>query len=596
MLESFDIKLNQQIKFLEELNRKTPHVKNHINFDHEKKIIYVGNCKIDKFNIDIEFSLKDFKIYLNSFTTQDPELVSTLTSLNQQMTINNFEYHRSKENVIFLFHNIVKDNVSILTEHSLIEEIILIVQKKRHLNFKEAKKYIKELNGYSNAIPISFIEKFVNKHKDFLINHIQNEINPLIQDILVYKKSANKYKEINREVLKLFNKGHDKIIKQLLYLMWVDPINKELFKSITFLGLFTKKSSFLIENKNIIEEYHSIKPLYDTLIKDGNTNIAPFIALFKEDTSFLKQYFGKNLWKKITHQSNSRIKQIAFFIHFFYIKEKHRFSFNEFRKNLNTYQSSIKDLVSVLLTFKSYHLNNLKYYKIFQHFEESIDFIRAAHFLSHDSIRSGSKLKLNTRSNRIYSENTNWGIVRLFENFELYKDTLNMSKQLDLPFNYNWSPSKIRKKHEEYILIQLSENIVHKIYDKWNDIFKDITLSIYDNEKFKDINIERISSTTELAREGIIMKHCVYSYSDRIKNGNYLVFHINFGSLNSTLGLRLSKPFDLSTAHIDQHYSYCNSTIYDTLIIEFAKEFVNSLKEYSKKQNQLNNTLIDIEI
>ena len=130
---------------------------------------------------------------------------------------------------------------------------------------------------------------------------------------------------------------------------------------------------------------------------------------------------------------------------------------------------------------------------------------------------------------------------------------------LNLPFNPEWGEKTLKNKHDEYMSIyeegRFSKepfSCVEKLQGK--EVFNS-----------KGVEAKLIKSAYDLNVEGREMKHCVSSYSDLVREGQYIVYSIISKEQRSTLGIRVTAdwgaPDDKLLHYKDQIYGICNSQV-----------------------------------
>lgn len=104
-------------------------------------------------------------------------------------------------------------------------------------------------------------------------------------------------------------------------------------------------------------------------------------------------------------------------------------------------------------------------------------------------------------------------------NHPLFNDTTLMARTLGRKVNCKWGPKRLKEEH-----------------DKWS---LEITNTVLDCELEYDLNIRPIfkafaeysgykllSTNKDMLREGMLQKHCVGTYIQRVENGECAIFHI----------------------------------------------------------------------
>ena len=189
--------------------------------------------------------------------------------------------------------------------------------------------------------------------------------------------------------------------------------------------------------------------------------------------------------------------------------------------------------------------------------------------------------------NKLYSDNSD-------EWLTIYYDTINtLNLIVDILKN-----KETNKKNNKYIdLSRISENKLFEIknYDKLRELHDEM-FAVYRamedenkdilfrqivkehknlNFEFNHFEFKVIPNLKELSQEGLVMKHCIYTYLNDIVKGGYLAIRVKdkISKEKATLGLKIEKK----ELFVQQLKGYENSRPTHLLI--------HSVLEYCKGQN-----------
>lgn len=279
------------------------------------------------------------------------------------------------------------------------------------------------------------------------------------------------------------------------------------------------------------------KDLIRQCISDGMESITPlilYISRLPEELTItkLRGFLGKSLWKSVLKNSISRNRMLCVS----YEASK--------RQQHNHTLSELQQLPSGLLA--------------------RTETKRVVSLLAGKLIKDN---KLICKENDIHIKIDN-----------IILDTKSMCNQLgkDLPKQHTtWDLPKWEERHQYY-----TEQLHLKNYskDKFNSVY---TLDKEYKSFCGNYTAVLIDNAFDIKNEGVIMHHCVGSYSSRVKEGSYLVLSIldKDGSRRSTLGLyRGSRNVSFS-----QHYGYCNKYITCDNENQFAKDIILNINSQLKK-------------
>lgn len=253
--------------------------------------------------------------------------------------------------------------------------------------------------------------------------------------------------------------------------------------------------------------------IINQVIKDGNTNILPFVVFSGKDTQTLKKEFGKGLWKKVCKNSEHRNKMLFEVTHW---------------KELAGFPTSVLQKLKML----KYHGPELMY---------EIGKWYTKYF----------KGKWSTLSDSEFIK-----IVTVF------RDTKQMAGQLGYTFKHDMPYEEISKLHDKYV-----QAIREKRYS--NERFNWLSENnIYSHHEQGEYSATLLDSPLGIKEEGDFMRHCVASYIPNVANGGYLVYSVRKNSdQTSTIGYIKTE----NGWKIHQHYGKCNSVIKELMEILVAK-------------------------
>tara|TARA_Y100001963_G_scaffold34148_1_gene47359 strand:- start:4463 stop:5908 length:1446 start_codon:yes stop_codon:yes gene_type:complete len=295
------------------------------------------------------------------------------------------------------------------------------------------------------------------------------------------------------------------------------------------------------------------------MIKDGQTNILPF-ALASENEDFnirdFRKSVGKSVWKTLVKNSTTRNHLMC-----------------ETARNTRSGVPFITfiDYPSTLLKNRQ---KDLGVYPM-----EAVNLMKKARVL-------GKK-----------EEHHKY--------VQIIRDTKSMYKQLERVIpkqSSKWDLSKWEEKHA-WCVEQINLKKYSKTPFEWmNGMHKTFNTD-------KGYSAEILDNAFSIRTEGDVMKHCVGSYSDRVKDKRYMVISIKDkeGKNYSTLGcykeyktLRIkcknksvfrglggSAEMDESTERLvfNQHYRHCNQSVQDEYIKDFATWLIIQINKQLKGEH-----------
>jgi len=276
------------------------------------------------------------------------------------------------------------------------------------------------------------------------------------------------------------------------------------------------------------------------MIKDGQQNIIPF-ALLSEGTTFnvsdFRNEVGKSVWKQLLKNSISRN---------FLICE----NLSKIKAGTPSQELTLPELLEYPSTILKRRNKQLGKYPL-----------EAVMLMKKDRVLTKKDCHI--------------------KYVQTISDTKHMYRQLNkgLPKQASkWTLGKWEEKHEWCIqqinLMKYSKDIFGWIKNLHKEFQSDtgFTATILDN-------------AFSIRTEGDIMKHCVGSYSDRSKEGKYLVVSIKDENNKnySTLGCFIQEEENGALgATFNQHYRHCNQWVKDEDVNAFAHWLVLQINKQFK--------------
>lgn len=363
--------------------------------------------------------------------------------------------------------------------------------------------------------------------------HIGNYIwEDIITDVFEVPKASNIYFQKDRLAYytKALGGNPKKYIREYQACMFKAFIPEDLQKVAQKFCRTGKKRHWI---NAYVQQLNSKAGTIRQCIKDGQQNIIPL--LIAQDGTYsvseFRKLIGKSVWKKVLKNTETR-----------------NFLIGEGIRNHITPNS----LEEALLYPSSILKYSCKNYPV-----ESLHIIK--------------KQKLITKTSK------HQFVVNIIT------DTKNMYRQLDrvLPKqSRNWSLEKWEDRHSWCV-----DQINLKKYSKekfcWLHDFEKSYVSENGN-----YTATLLDNAHAIRTEGDNMKHCVGSYSDRVKNGEYLVWSMkdSEGKHSSTLGAYISTKEGIKTARFNQHYKHCNQQVVCEEEVNFAKTLINKFNLQAKER------------
>ena len=315
--------------------------------------------------------------------------------------------------------------------------------------------------------------------------------------------------------------------------IWIDPIEQEVKRYGFSYGskLSPRSVQQIWENLDVIREVQ----------EDGLDNLEPFAAILGKNPQQMKELVGKSAWKQLCKNSRTRNTYIASAL---------------LRKGF----SSVKTINS----FPSWVLKHG--YRGYIPLDDSGLWVL-------EQFKPG-EVRNKRQSGQFFD-------IRLM----LIKrsDTKRMANELGLKFSEKWDYPTIHKKHEEYTKLIEQRRFSKDVFD-WAKDFKVKGLTHGDFEAIL------LDNAYAIAEEGMEMHHCVASYADASRSGDYLVYSIlHKGERYSTLGIRVervrinivcgSSVVVGDKYQLNQHYKACNKPVDDDGANELAEILMVKLNQ-----------------
>lgn len=368
-------------------------------------------------------------------------------------------------------------------------------------------------------------EKTIKTYRKFNINTLINFIR------YRFKSSSYDIKGRMQELTEHLGCTPSKFVKLLngyMYAAFIKPLDSDpVLKDCRLKFGFGMKGKI---NAGHINKLHANKEILQQCYKDGIINVTPYVFAFSMTPKQLKEVFGKGKWKKLCKNSFSRNKLLIMASRSCSITSS-KVSKYDYNSIPSTILKAIPDILSTDPDYGGYATKHFK----------------------------------GKYSNR----------EELRKYFSLFRDTKRMTIQLGQKFYYNWSPTELETKHEEF-----TEALNERSYSK--EVFP--LVKILRNKgkgkfetKCKSYSADVIESAFSLRVEGESMHHCVANYFCDCYDANYVVFSIkdSKGKRYSTLGIRIRNGKFI----MEQHYKAFNKVVDDPLAKDMAEAIVWELNK-----------------
>ena len=291
-------------------------------------------------------------------------------------------------------------------------------------------------------------------------------------------------------------------------------------------------------------KYLETEELLQQCRKDGIANIIPIVAYFKKSPQELKKALGETTWKKLCKNTYSRNRLL-------FLKSDARLTPVE----LNAVPSTIlkskmylaPEVYSWLIRTQDVPLKN-------------------------------------------YPKNSN-----IQREARIYVDTRLMCRDAGETFNPNWSKRRMKEEHDR--LSRMQREIADRREAEYNLEYAKL-LKVDFRELHEGLEVIKFESGVvaiplvnmqQVQEEGSKMHHCVGSYASMCARGEYLVWHLTKGSVETTLGITAQHEnyviaMSKDKYNLQQHYGFCNAAVEDEDLKAAAKSVVKMLNEKNKEK------------
>ena len=259
------------------------------------------------------------------------------------------------------------------------------------------------------------------------------------------------------------------------------------------------------------------------LVKDNLQHLAPFVTYYNLDPSEAKKEYGKGVWKRLTSNSGYRNKALC-----------------EAQKNHDV-------PLEGLLDFRTGCIEKI--------YSRSISTWR---------VRDAAE----TEACRVSPRVADTLLVR-----DVINDTLGMAGTLGKDTKIGvWSWKRWQEEHEVLSQLILEGRFSSKPFCE------------PETHTVGGYTFERICSPMDMKKEGNTMYHCIASYTDRAKNGKYLVYKVRNKCERYTLGIYnvVDRPAVKLPKVLDQLYGKYNRAA-PLSAFEASQELVDKLNKESTR-------------
>jgi hypothetical protein len=147
-------------------------------------------------------------------------------------------------------------------------------------------------------------------------------------------------------------------------------------------------------------------------------------------------------------------------------------------------------------------------------------------------------------------------------------DMIDQAFILQRKIDFSWSPNRMREEHSKWTK-EIMEAEINEMDDKEIE-------GLEKYETFTPTGFKLLKTQKEVFQEGKIMSHCIYtSYWSRIKNGNYLAYHISINGEEATLGLNINSDGSLQFSQCHSKYNGSVSENIKSKVEDFFKKIGN---------------------
>lgn len=290
-------------------------------------------------------------------------------------------------------------------------------------------------------------------------------------------------------------------------------------------------------------EYLETEELLQQCRKDGIANIIPIVAYFKKSPQELKKALGETTWKKLCKNTYSRNRLLFM------------------KSNAQLTPVDWNAVPSTLLKSSSTHFTPEVYSWL-----------------------------IRTQDIPLKNYSKDYNIQR---EASIYIDTQRMCIGAGETFNPNWSKRRMKEEHDR--LSRMQQEIANRRKAERNAEYAKL-LKVDFRELHKGLEVMEFDSGVvavplvnmqQVQEEGSKMHHCVGSYASTCAKGEYLVWHLTKGDVETTLGINVQSEramiaFGKNLYNFSQHYGHCNAIVEDQDLKDAAIFVVNMLNEQNK--------------
>lgn len=402
----------------------------------------------------------------------------------------------------------------------------------RYFKFHDIKEVLKALK-LNNIVQKELDEEIKNLYKDGIIIDVEEGGD---WDSAPKPKQKNQYAEAykkayNKAIFKRFRVPQREFIKLLngkMYEAFIKPIPKPVYMRFGFSG----GGKFSTEKMRMI---HGSLPTIIEAHNDKLDHLIPMIIAFQMSIPELRKHFGKGNWKKVCSNSISRNKIIADYLN----------SMQPARHGTPTKEhiTEALDLPSTLLKHK-FTTNSLK-------------------FLMNNCKGKWAKYKELKEFDDLYSDT-----VRMMVRHE-NEDSLS---KIDPT---KWSIRRLNEEHERYTRLAYKATYSADQF-AWAD---DVHIGPF---WYMGYEVIPLFNAYDIGLEGNAMNHCVGSYADLSKRGDYLVFSVRKdGIRHSTIGMHLMLEYERRHKPLPPMVLTSNESISDLKV-----EIISKLIHCKVRHNQ----------
>ena len=299
-------------------------------------------------------------------------------------------------------------------------------------------------------------------------------------------------------------------------------------------------------------KYLETEELLQQCRKDGIANIIPIVAYFKKSPQELKKALGETTWKKLCKNTYSRNRLL-------FLKNDARLTPVEWNA-----------VPSTILKSRMYFAPEVYLWLI----------------------------RTQDIPLKNYSKDSN-----IQREAGLYIDTQLMCRDAGETFNPNWSKRRMKEEHDR--LSRMQREIADRREAEYNLEYAKLLkvdfrelLKVDFRELHEGLEVIKFESGVvaiplvnmqQVQEEGSKMHHCVGSYARMCAKGEYLVWHLTKGSVETTLGITAQhENYTIAVSKdkytLQQHYGFCNAAVEDEDLRAAAKSIVKMLNEKNKEK------------